>query len=236
MTTNFDIHTLTKEDLERPENIGIMGLSFHMEEGHTISNGNKAIDYLVTSLPISDPDDYVARRHSVVIAASGDRIIVKIPMHRQSQYNTVGLYGAAGSELSIVDKHKEMATRMKTLIKSGQEDKLVNMFSIKLPWKVTNKYTVSNTTPRHMMFDEGEPCVSWAGEKTLTVQEDLKSQCKYMALTQTMMPLLSLEFRVAIPETMKFLEVSVESAANNLAQLTMAAKNMTVIVDPSLGA
>jgi hypothetical protein len=226
-------HILTKEELKRPENIQIEGLSFHMEEGHKISNGNKAVDYLVTSLPISDPDDYIARRHSLVIAASGDRIIVKIPMHRQSQYNTFGLYGDEG-KLPTADKHKEMATRMKTLIKSGQENKLVNMFSIKLPWKVTNKYTVNSTGK--MMYEEGEPCVSWAGEETLTVQENLKTQCKFMAQTKLMMPILSLEFRVAIPETITFLEVCVESATDNLAQLTMAANTMNVRVDPSLGA
>jgi len=235
MTTNFDIHTLTKEDLERPENIGIMGLSFHMEEGHTISNGNKAIDYLVTSLPISVPDDYVARRHGLLIAASGDRIIVKTPMHRQSQYNTVGLYGKEASAENTANKHKEMATRMKTLIRSGQEENLVNKFSIKLPWKVTNKYTILNSNGA-MMYEEGNPSMSWAGEYTLVAQETLKTQWKFMAGTGTKVPLISLEFRVAIPETIKLLEVSVESATDNLAQLTMAAKHQFVIKDPSLGA
>lgn len=227
-------HILSNEDLEFPEHIQIEGLSFHMEEGHVFNSGSKAVDYLVTSLPISDPDDYTERRYGLVIA-EGNRLIVKIPKHRQSQYNTVGLYGSLLAATHIANKHKEMASRMKTLIRNKNVDELVNMFSIKLPWQVTNKYTTNSSTGT-MMYEEGEPSVSWAGEKTLKVQEELVTQWKFLASTGVKVPLLSLEFRVAIPDTVKLLEVSMESTTDYLAQLTMATKKMSVVVDPSLGA
>ena len=233
MTRNEFI--LTKEDLERPENIDIRSLSFHIEKGHKINEGDKKIDYLVVSLPLSDPEDYIGHRHGLVIAASRDRIIVKTPKHRQSQYNTLGLYGTQ-VDSPTTDYHKAMATRMKTLIKSKQETKLVNIFSIKLPWKVTNKYTAKNNSGV-MMYEEGELSASWADEKTFVVQEDLKTQWKYMGEAETtVIALMSLEFRVAIPETIEVLEVSIESATDNLQQLSIAASDKTVVADPSLGA
>ena len=227
-------HILSKNALEFPEHIQIEGLSFIMEEGHAINNGSKSVDYLVISLPISDPDDYTEGRHGLVIA-EGNRLIVKIPKHRQSQYNTVGLYGEELAASHVANKHKEMGARMKTLIRNGKEDELVHMFAIRLPWQVTNKHTTNSSTGI-LMYEEGEWSVSWAGEKTLKVQEELKTQWKLLAKTGVKVPLLSLEFRVAIPDTLKLLEVSMESTTDYLAQLSMATKSMSVVVDPSLGA
>jgi hypothetical protein len=110
-------YTLTKEDLEFPEHIGIRGLSFYVEAGHDIEDGSKKVDFLVMSLPPSDPKDFTAKRHALVIAASGDRVIVKTPKHQQSQYNTLALYGKDSAK-PITDNHKQLSTRMKQLTTS----------------------------------------------------------------------------------------------------------------------
>jgi hypothetical protein len=118
---------------------------------------------------------------------------------------------------------------MKQLIDDGDEDKFVNTFVIFLPWQVTNKYNESTGT---------ELCKSWAGEETYNADEKLVTVWKYMdAAKLTVMPTMSLEFCVAIPETIKDLEVYVEQQAiNNFAALSLAQKDQTIVEDPSLGA
>jgi hypothetical protein len=53
----------------------------------------------------------------------------------------------------------------------------------------------------------------------------------------TVMPIMLLEFRVAIPETVRDLEVYVkQQAIDNFAALSLAQKDQTAVEDPSLGA
>jgi hypothetical protein len=175
-----------------------------VEAGHDIEDGSKKVDFLVMTLPLSNPEDFTAKSHALVNAASGDRVIVKTPKHRQLQYNTLALYGKDSAK-HIADNHKQLSTRMKQLIVDGDEDKHVNTFVIFLPWQVTNKYNKSAGT---------ELCTSWASEETYNADEKLVTVWKYMdAAKLTVMPIMSLEFRVAIPETIKDLEVYVEQQA-----------------------